>query len=93
MKMDIFDKIKSYLRVSESDDESFDDDMIEIEDYNEDEDDSEIKNASVIVAESGIYEHSQLKELHAQGADAFLIGEHFMRQEDLAKAVKTVKEG
>ena len=54
---------------------------------------SEIKNASVIVAESGIYEHSQLKELHAQGADAFLIGEHFMRQEDLAKAVKTVKEG
>jgi len=54
---------------------------------------SKIKNASVIVAESGIYEHSQLKELHAQGADAFLIGEHFMRQEDLAKAVKTVKEG
>ena len=52
-----------------------------------------IKNARVIVAESGIYEHSQLKELHAQGADAFLIGEHFMRQEDLAKAVKTVKEG
>jgi len=54
---------------------------------------SKIKNASVIVAESGIYEHSQLKELHAQGADAFLIGEHFMRQEDLAKAVKIVKEG
>ena len=54
---------------------------------------SKIKNASVIVAESGIYEHSQLKELRAQGADAFLIGEHFMRQEDLAKAVKTVKEG
>ena len=54
---------------------------------------SKIKNASVIVAESGIYEHSQLKELRAQGADAFLIGEHFMRQEDLVKAVKTVKEG
>ena len=54
---------------------------------------SKIKNASVIVAESGIYEYSQLKELHAQGADAFLIGEHFMRQEDLAKAVKTIKEG
>lgn len=51
MKMDIFDKIKSYLRVSESDDESFDDDMIEIEDYNEDEDDSEIKNASEQVEE------------------------------------------
>ena len=49
--MDIFDKIKSYLRVSESDDESFDDDMIEIEDYNEDEDDSEIKNASEQVEE------------------------------------------
>ncbi len=51
MKMDIFDKIKSYLRVSESDDESFDDDMIEVEDYNEDEDDSEIKNASEQVEE------------------------------------------
>lgn len=51
MKMDIFDKIKSYLRVSESDDESFDDDMVEIEDYNEDEDDSEIKNASEQVEE------------------------------------------
>ena len=49
--MDIFDKINSYLRVSESDDESFDDDMIEIEDYNEDEDDSEIKNASEQVEE------------------------------------------
>ena len=49
--MDIFDKIKSYLRVSESDDESFDDDMVEIEDYNEDEDDSEIKNASEQVEE------------------------------------------
>ena len=51
MKMDIFDKIKSYLRVSESDDESFDDDMIEVEDYTEDEDDSEIKNASEQVEE------------------------------------------
>ena len=49
--MDIFDKIKSYLRVSESDDESFDDDMVEIEDYYEDEDDSEIKNASEQVEE------------------------------------------
>ncbi len=50
-----------------------------------------IPNGKVIVAESGLSEHSQLKELHRIGVDAFLIGEHFMRQEDLAGAVASIK--
>ncbi|MDO5046302.1 indole-3-glycerol phosphate synthase TrpC [Campylobacter sp.] len=47
----------------------------------------------IIVAESGLYEHEQLVELNKIGVDAFLIGEHFMRQDDLVRAVKEIKEG
>lgn len=47
----------------------------------------------IIVAESGLYEHNQLAELNKIGVDAFLIGEHFMRQDDLVEAVKAIKEG
>ena len=46
MKMDFFEKIKSYLRVNDSEDESYEDDVTEFDDYEEDDDDLEIKNAS-----------------------------------------------
>ncbi|MBN7288475.1 MULTISPECIES: indole-3-glycerol phosphate synthase TrpC [Campylobacter] len=52
-----------------------------------------LPNGKIIVAESGLYAHEQLKELNKIGVDAFLIGEHFMRQEDIKTAVKNIKEG
>jgi len=50
-----------------------------------------IPNGKIIVAESGINDHETLKELSAMGADAFLVGEHFMRQDDITSAIKCLK--
>lgn len=50
-----------------------------------------IPNGKIIVAESGITEHEQVVELSKMGADAFLVGEHFMRQDDECEAVKKLK--
>lgn len=50
-----------------------------------------IPNGKIIVAESGIHSHEQVVELNKLGVDAFLIGEHFMRQTDIAGAVKKIK--
>ncbi len=50
-----------------------------------------IPKGKIIVAESGINSHEQVKELHNIGVDAFLIGEHFMRQKDIPLAVKKIK--
>jgi len=52
-----------------------------------------IPNGKIIVAESGINEHETLIELNKIGADAFLVGEHFMRQENITLAVKNLKYG
>ena len=52
-----------------------------------------LPNGKIIVAESGLYEHEQLRDLSKIGVDAFLIGEHFMRQYDIKNAVKKIKEG
>ena len=52
-----------------------------------------LPNGKIIVAESGLYEHEQLRELSKIGVDAFLIGEHFMRQDDIKNAGKKIKEG
>ena len=52
-----------------------------------------IPNNKIIVAESGINDHEIVKELSKVGADAFLVGEHFMRQEDVTQAVKDLKYG
>jgi indole-3-glycerol phosphate synthase len=52
-----------------------------------------IPNGKIIVAESGIYEHKQLEELHKIGVDAFLVGESFMRQDDIEGAIRTLKNG
>ncbi len=42
----------------------------------------------LLVAESGIYTADDLRHLGTQGARAFLIGESFMRQPDVAAAVR-----
>ena len=52
-----------------------------------------IPNSKIIVAESGINNYETVKELSSVGADAFLVGEHFMRQNDITKAVKKLKYG
>ena len=45
------------------------------------------------MAESGLSSHEQLVELNKIGVDAFLIGEHFMRQTDVGEALKNIKFG
>jgi indole-3-glycerol phosphate synthase len=52
-----------------------------------------IPNGKIIVAESGISDHETVVELHRIGADAFLVGEHFMRQADLTDALHSLKYG
>ncbi len=52
-----------------------------------------IPNGKIIVAESGISDHQTVVELSQIGADAFLVGEHFMRQDDITKAIREVKYG
>lgn len=50
-----------------------------------------IPNGKIIVAESGVSDCETINRLHSIGADAFLIGEHFMRQDDIAAEVKKLK--
>jgi len=45
------------------------------------------------VAESGINDHETVVEISKMGADAFLVGEHFMRQDDITASIKAVKYG
>ena len=47
----------------------------------------------IIVAESGIDTHEVVVRLGEAGADAFLVGEHFMRQNDIEPTLKTLKKG
>ena len=47
----------------------------------------------MIVAESGIFTHSDLRDLAAHGARAFLVGESLMRQADVAAATRALMEG
>lgn len=50
-----------------------------------------IPNGKIIVAESGITDYEQVEELHKIGVDAFLVGEHFMRQDNEEEAVRLLK--
>lgn len=50
-------------------------------------------NSKIIVAESGINDKETIKNLHSIGVDAFLIGEHFMRQDDIQSALEELKNG
>ena len=50
-----------------------------------------IPNGKIIVAESGVNDTKIINHLSEVGADAFLIGEHFMRQDDIASEVTKLK--
>ena len=50
-----------------------------------------IPNGKIIVAESGVSDTETMKRLSEIGADAFLIGEHFMRQDNIGAEVKRLK--
>ena len=52
-----------------------------------------IPKGKIIVAESGIHDHETVVELSKIGADAFLVGEHFMRQDDITAALRALKYG
>ncbi len=50
-----------------------------------------IPNGKIIVAESGLHDKNTLVELNKIGVDAFLIGEYFMRQDNISKSLKEFK--
>ena len=50
-----------------------------------------IPNGKIIVAESGITDVQTIKRLNSIGVDAFLIGEHFMRQDDIGAEIQKLK--
>ena len=45
----------------------------------------------IVVAESGISSPEIIKKLHKNGVDAYLIGEHFMRQKDIKQEILKFK--
>lgn len=51
-----------------------------------------IPNGKIIVAESGLHDKETIEHLSSVGADAFLIGEHFMRQDDLTTTLQDLKK-
>ena len=50
-----------------------------------------IPNGKIIVAESGVTDCETIQRLSEIGCDAFLIGEHFMRQDDIGAEVQRLK--
>jgi indole-3-glycerol phosphate synthase len=50
-----------------------------------------IPNGKIIVAESGVSDCETIQRLSEAGCDAFLIGEHFMRQDNIGDEVKRLK--
>lgn len=50
-----------------------------------------IPNGKIIVAESGVSDTEVIKRLNSIGADAFLIGEHFMRVPIIEDELKKFK--
>jgi indole-3-glycerol phosphate synthase len=52
-----------------------------------------IPKGKVIVSESGISSHAEVKRLKAAGAHAVLIGETFLRERDVAKKIREVMYG
>lgn len=50
-----------------------------------------IPNGKIIVAESGIDSFDTVKRLSEIGVDAFLVGEHFMRQDNISAEVRRLK--
>ncbi|HIP11736.1 MAG TPA: indole-3-glycerol-phosphate synthase, partial [Arcobacter sp.] len=52
-----------------------------------------IPNGKIIVAESGVSNRETIERLSSIGADAFLIGEHFMRQDSIEDEFQKLKYG
>jgi len=52
-----------------------------------------IPEGRMVVAESGIFHHDDLRDLAQYGARAFLVGESLMRQADVAAATRALLEG
>lgn len=50
-----------------------------------------IPEGKIIIAESGVSDIEVIKRLHNLGADAFLIGEHFMRVPSIKEELKKFK--
>ena len=50
-----------------------------------------LPKSAIVVAESGINSFDIVKKLHENGVDAFLVGEYFMRQNDIKRAVLGLK--
>ncbi|ARQ99294.1 indole-3-glycerol-phosphate synthase [Campylobacter devanensis] len=50
-----------------------------------------IPSDRVVVAESGLYSYNQILSLNQSGIRGFLIGEHFMRQDDIYQAVMDIR--
>lgn len=50
-----------------------------------------IPNGKIIVAESGLKDKETIEHLSSVGADAFLIGEHFMRKDNISESLKELK--
>lgn len=48
----------------------------------------QVPNDYVLISESGIKDHLDIELLQQAGINCFLIGEHFMRQENIKKAVE-----
>ena len=47
-----------------------------------------VPNLDIVVSESGIKTHQDIKRLRQAGVHRVLVGEHLMRQPDVAKALQ-----
>lgn len=54
---------------------------------------ADVPAGTVVIAESGITSHDDIRELQDAGVDAVLVGEALMREDDPAVAVRALMEG
>jgi indole-3-glycerol phosphate synthase len=50
-----------------------------------------VAGEGLVVAESGIFTHDHIRALERAGADAFLVGEALMREEDVCAALRVLR--
>ena len=51
----------------------------------------QVPKTATLIAESGIFTKDDIQRLAKRGAQGYLIGESFMRQDDIESAVKTLR--
>ena len=51
----------------------------------------QVPKTATLIAESGIFTKDDIQRLAKRGAQGYLIGESFMRQDDIEAAVKTLR--